>query len=524
MPALALATLEIVRSADSEKRAEGTETIQVQFNPNNLQITFAPANSPPPEEGRQQVQSTGTGSATVTMELHFDTADEMGDGGKARSVLQKTRPIEALTLPRSVKEKQGPPLVRFHWGEVIITGYVATLSTTLDFFSEGGVPLRAKVNLTIKEQNAKLAYAKAGTGADGANATKPGAAGLGAAGGIGLGLSASLGAGVGSGLSAGLGLGASLAAGVSVNAQTALAIGGESAAEFAARVGVDPKAWRAIATGQVDGTLSLRAGAEIDFRTDLSVAAGIGVSTGVEANVHGSIESAFGLSAPAVRDTSAAQTAPGFALSAAGGVSAALATVDVVRTESAATQTRAAFDAPPRPALPSPASGAPAVAIADLSRGLASVPRATAAAAARAPSGPTSPPRPDKPEQPHPPLGITGLPSPAQQLEMPAAPPPPMPDPRATSYGFGVPLRPRVGGAAQLRAGSLGGFIPLRPRQRTPRPGLGQGGVLPMSNDPSAPPWVALSNLGAQAIAMSSGPSHNCGCGCCAACRGKGTH
>ena len=90
MPALTLATLEIM-NADATERAPDTEPIQVQFNPNNLQISFAPANSPPPEDGRQKVQSTGTGSATVTMELHFDTADEMGDDGKARSVLQKTR-------------------------------------------------------------------------------------------------------------------------------------------------------------------------------------------------------------------------------------------------------------------------------------------------------------------------------------------------------------------------------------------------------------------------------------------------
>src|SRR6185369_21645 len=103
------------------------------------------------------------------------------------------------------------------------------------------------------------------------------------------------------------------------------------AAEFAARVGVDPTAWRGIAAGQIDGTLSLPAGAEIGFDASLSAGAGLGVSAGLEAKVAPSIEASFGLSPDgAGREAAAASlTAPGFALSAAGGVAAALETVDI---------------------------------------------------------------------------------------------------------------------------------------------------------------------------------------------------
>jgi hypothetical protein len=82
-----------------------------------------------------------------------------------------------------------------------------------------------------------------------------------------------------------------------------------------------------------------------------------------------------------------------------------------------------------------------------------------------------------------------------------------MADPRATSFGFGVPLRPRVGTAADLRASATAGRVPLRPRARTTE--------VPATSDPTIAPWMKLppsSSAAATASAAKQMRPHPCGC------------
>jgi hypothetical protein len=410
----------------------------------------------------------------LSVDLIFDTADD-GTTDNPRSVREKMLPFEALMLPPKDKDQREPPRARFHWGDLIVEGIVERMDLDFDLFAANGFPLRAKMGLTISQQDERSTYDPPKQGGR-SNAVAPGSGGLGA--GIGLGASASL------GLSAGIGVGASMSAGVSVGGHVALAIGGESAAEFATRVGVDPAAWRGIAVGQVDNTLSLQAGAEVTFSTSLSASAGLGATAGAEAGVKQPLEASFGLEAGAASSAASGLSASGFALAAAGGLSAALATVDVVRSESAAASTRRAFDVPQRPAPPLP-PGTPV-------RGLASVPTATAAAARGAASS-SSPARPDRAEQARTPLGSAGPSSPTRPGAASPAPVPPRPDSRAVSFGLGVPLRPRVGGATAPPSGA----------------------------DPTLPSWVALPSSGGRAPSA-AGPAvmpKRCGCAGRCGCR-----
>ena len=509
MAELAKARLQRVK-ADETAEPIG-DPIVVQFNPTSLRLSLSAVTDGAGTVGRPRTQYLGTASAVLSVELVFDTADE-GTTDEAKSVLDLTTPVEQLLLPQgSAEDKQQPPKVRFEWGTFLLTGVVESMSLDLDLFSEGGVPLRGKINLTIREQDSDLEFMKRGPGANKAgNALLPGRAGPGAVGGIGLGAGVSLGLNASAGLSVGLGVGASFSAGVSGSAQAGLAIGGESAAEFAARVGVDPAAWRAIATGQVDATLSLEAGAEIEFTAGLSAGAGMGASVGAQAGVADSLERSFGLAAPSAAGATASLAAPGFALSAAGGVAAALETVAVVRSESAAHKARQAFDAPAAPAgTPSAAQG-PTV-----RSGISSLPAATVDAARR--EDIVSPPRPDRPSQPRTPLALTGSTLPSRR-PAPPAPPPPQADPRAVSFGLGVPLRPRLGGAAEERQGGLGGLIPLRPRPRQ--------SDLAEADDPTRPPWTALR----PAAPVPGGAGRRrprqapCACGCACGCGADPAH
>jgi hypothetical protein len=423
MPGLVKATL-----ADASKPKD--TAIEVQLNPTSLRLQMANSVDGGRSRGRQVQQYQATSSTTLSMDLVFDTADE-GTTGTARSVREKTAEVARFVLPAKKGSKQVPPRVRFTWGEFVLEGVMTSLTEDIDLFSAEGVPLRAKVSISISGQDPNFANLATGAGANqGANATNPG------------------------GQSTGPG-----SSGTGAPDRTALALGGESAAEFAARVGLDPAGWRGVTAG-LEGSLSLEAGAQIDFSADVSVSTGIGVSVGVEAGASASAEVALGL-APAGGTTdrgAGATSLAGFALSAAGGVAAAAATVATGRADAAASGARQAFGT--------------------------SAPRAARAR--------TDAERPVASDGGGPAAGRDG------------------PDPRAASFGFGVPLRPRVRGAAADRLARVQGAGRLAARAPS------DGG--PVTTDPTVPPWLALPLADrvrrvADRVQGEHRPSSRCGCG-----------
>jgi hypothetical protein len=444
MSALEKATLQEIKSDDS--RAPIGDPIPVQFNPTTLKLQLSNTIEGNRSRGRQARQYIGSSSTTLTLDLIFDTADE-GTTDNPRSVREKTGRVEQFVLPKGErKKKQVPPKVRFHWGHLIVDGIVESVTIDFDHFAADGTPLRAKVGLAIKEQDGKYQFLQAGPGANqSGRAPEPTQPAAGAPG--------STGGGAGD--------------------RSALALAGESAAEFAARVGLEPAAWRGL-SADLDNPLSLEAGVEIGFSADLSVAAGLGVTIGAEAGVSASLEAVFGLEVDASLSAVAgvgigAELSAGFALSAAGGVSAAIASVQNTKSQAAAQQTRQAFALPAGGSSPAAQSAS----------------RTGGSVAIAAVGGTSSTPvRPALPEQPHPPLARTGLPSPHAQQAASPAPSLPRIDSRAASFGFGVPLRPTVGQAASHRAGAMQGHVALRPQV--------ESGAPPLSHNPTTPPWVSL--------------------------------
>jgi hypothetical protein len=338
-------------SADAKQKEQGAR-FPVQFNPTNLKLQIAANTAQGTPSGSQVRQSTGSATTTLTLELVFDTSDE-GSTDNPRSVREKTQEVEKFAFPKAqTGDSEKPPRIRFQWGTFVIDGVAEGIGVEIDHFASNGTPLRAKVNLTIKEQNSKLIHLQSGPGSgQKGNAPTP--------------------------------LGKPTGAPAGPSPQVGTALGGESLPDFAARMGLDPAAWRGLSAGvDLSLGLSLQAGLEIGFTAGLSVSAGIGVTAGVEAGTNASPEAAAGL---------AGGPGAGFALSASGGLSAALNTVQTTRTQAAAAQARAAFAAP--------APVAPA-------------------------ASPATPPVPAG-------ASVTPLPK----------PPAPKPDARAVGFGFGVPLR-----------------------------------------------------------------------------------
>jgi hypothetical protein len=230
--------------------------------------------------------------------------------------------VEQFVVPAPDPEDRGrrlmPPRVRFQWGDLKIDGLISSLQVDFDLFASDGTPLRAKMGVSIKEQDARYEI-KQGEQGEGVPPPPPPGGSAGAAPGS-----------AGGGLSG-------------FADRTAEALAGESAAEFAARVGLDPSAWRGVAAG-LEGTLSLEAGLAIDFDSSISVGLGVGVTVGVEAGVSASLEARLGL-----ETRGSASASAGFVLSAAGGVEAALQTATALRSEAAATVELQAFALPAGP-------------------------------------------------------------------------------------------------------------------------------------------------------------------------------
>lgn len=448
------------------------DSFPVQFNPTTLRLSLANRAEGGNTTGMVVRQNLGPSSTTLSLDLVFDTADE-GTTSDPVSVREKTRKVERFLVPRgSGPQQSAPPRIKFSWGDLIIEGMVESLSVDFEHFAANGAPLRAKVSLSIKGQDREKELTSIIDNRRGAPA--PGRSG---------------GGGLGFGAGVGIGFGVSASAGLGVSANIGVALGGESAGEFAARMGVDPAAWRGLDLGG-ESSLSLSAGVEVGFNTNVSASAGLGVTTGVESGVSAPIEASFGLSSNTNSNAVAgvgvgAELASGFALSSAGGVGSAIDSVQVAKIEQAEQQTRTAFKTPAKPGLPSAAQ--------------------TSAAASSA----TVSAQPKPPEQAHTALVRTGLPSISAQQLAPAAPKPPRPDPRSSSYGFGVPMRPTFGEAADRRAETIRGDVSVRPKIETGDP--------PTTNDPTKPAWVALPVRSPARDAANKAqsrirPSSPCGC------------
>lgn len=463
MSDLKKATLVELNSDGTPKDPNGVE---VQFNPATMRLQISNATEGGESRGRQARQHLGKSSTTLTLDLVFDTADA-GTTGTPQSVRDRTAIVEKYVLPVAQgQDKQAPPKLRFQWGPFILDGVVDSVNIDIDHFAADGTPLRAKVGLSLKEQDSKYQFDATGPGANTQPAPEPGQPPAGQPGST-----------------------------PGPSTQSATAIGGESAADFAARQGLDPASWRGLDIG-ASASLSLDAGLDVGFSADLSVSAGLGVTVGFEAGVSASIEASVGLDISASASIGVSATASfgagvsaGIAVASAGGVSAAIAQSSSASANAAVQQTAQAFG------QSLPAAG-----------------RASAVTASNATAVTSSPPAQlGPPPQSRTPLTQTGLPTLSQQAAAPPAPPLPRADPRATSFGFGVPLRSQLGTAVLQRIDLSAGGATLGMQVGT--------GYPPDTTNPAIPPWIALPASEfvvdtAGAIQLKKRPQPSCSCGC----------
>lgn len=427
--------------------------IEVQLNPATLRYQMASTVDFGKDAGRQKTTYQGS-TSTLSFDLVFDTADE-GSTDQPVDVRTRTRQLERFVLPDMTQPKAAPPRLQFTYGTFTVIGVMTALNQDYDLFSANGVPLRAKCAVTIKEQKPEFDASLAGPGANtGAGATPP----------------VLPGAGAGTPSATGAGLPAPPPAGAIPAApadRTGSALAGESAADFAQRMGLDPRAWKGL-QGITD-PLRLQAGQQIDFSSALSSGAGIGVTAGLTADAGaapvgatGPAAASAGAAGPASGAVPAQLAVDGPDLTAAGGLARALDRTAAATAATAASVTRQAF-------ATAPGSSGPAAAPATTP-----APSPGAASGGPAPAGPS------------------------------AAAAVSTADPRALGYGFGIPLRPRLGVTGPITAGLV----------RELHGNVASGGDQPpQTSDPTVPGWLALSAAAADPAAPAAGGPSGCGCG-----------
>jgi hypothetical protein len=330
-------------------------TVQVQFNPTSLRVQRQTSHKRGGMlQKSQAVQYPSSQAATLSFDLEFDTAEEFTQerGGAPRPVDVRTRtgPIRELVEPPSRDPAGAPSRVRFQWGTFAFQGVTTQINEDFDYFASDGTPLRAKLSLTIEEQDEKLAANLKGTGArtDRA-ATAPGGA------------LTDLRAPAGTDPPPGPQPGHS---GTRNPLQTVAATQGESVQQLAVRLGGEPSAWRSLMNG-LDSPVLLAGGTQVDVGPELAMPAAMGVAQGFAAGVAVDqvqvLAAALGL-APGDRtgtpadpvvtsssDVAGQGQAAGFVLSAAGGLAAAVRTVQAAQAEGEVAVARSSFTVPRRP-------------------------------------------------------------------------------------------------------------------------------------------------------------------------------
>ena len=137
---LVKAYLEIVKPVVPEP------IIKLHFNPTEYQLqkanTFAEIAIPGLES--PPIQFIRGASEKLTAELLVDTSDTLEDVRK--KYVDKLRNLLNLNT-----ELHAPPIVRFVWDKDVFTGVLESMNTTYVLFTPTGVPLRAKLSVSLKE-------------------------------------------------------------------------------------------------------------------------------------------------------------------------------------------------------------------------------------------------------------------------------------------------------------------------------------------------------------------------------------
>ncbi|MGY1727842.1 hypothetical protein ACI79J_12810 [Geodermatophilus sp. SYSU D01062] len=162
-PAVTRACLEQIRLGDGNRPSQVTDaraTVEVQFNPESLKVTYANTVAGTDQSGGSAIQFVSKSSTKLAVDLWFD-ATVTPDVADVREL---TRRVNHFVVPVEQDGGLAPPAVRFLWGSFLFEGVMQSMDESLEFFSAEGRPLRARVSITIASQDIQFQIRKAAAG------------------------------------------------------------------------------------------------------------------------------------------------------------------------------------------------------------------------------------------------------------------------------------------------------------------------------------------------------------------------
>jgi len=149
------------------------KTVQVQFNPESLKVSFANQIVPPKGandgNGGASTLFVGAGTTKMTVQLWFDVTAPLAQGEKDVDDVRRLTEKIAYFITPIEGDKKGeflPPAVRFIWGSFQFDGIMDALEESLELFSNQGKPLRASLNISLSQQRiTKYAFGSKGSNA-----------------------------------------------------------------------------------------------------------------------------------------------------------------------------------------------------------------------------------------------------------------------------------------------------------------------------------------------------------------------
>jgi nucleoid-associated protein YgaU len=145
------AHLRIVRPVVSERDA----VVPLKFNPTEYQISKSNmfAEIPIPGLETPLIQYVRGASETLTVEALVDTSDTLEDVRE-----RYVKRLRTLLTPNA--KEHAPPIVSFEWDSSVFTGVIESLGISYVLFTPDGVPLRARLALSLKEYRSAAVQAK----------------------------------------------------------------------------------------------------------------------------------------------------------------------------------------------------------------------------------------------------------------------------------------------------------------------------------------------------------------------------
>jgi LysM repeat protein len=145
--------------APSQQKAyletETNDTIPCMFNPSELHITRSNSWSGSSLPGRDapELSFDGGSAGTLSLDLLFDTTSEGKPVTKYTNKVLDLMKIDTSLAGYDETANNGrPPWVKFHWGDLhSFKAIIETLDLRFTYFSSTGMPMRAKVDLSLKQ-------------------------------------------------------------------------------------------------------------------------------------------------------------------------------------------------------------------------------------------------------------------------------------------------------------------------------------------------------------------------------------